>query len=263
MKHPAKKGFFLAVLLLFTLVPAGRAEIPGETDIALARRHLSPWGQELLLQRQGGGTSIQFSAIPVQGKITSLFGPRSIRKRGASRLHKGIDISAPRGTPVKAVAPGVIVFQGRDKAYGKTIVLDHGDNLITRYAHLDGYALGKGARVEAGQTIGTVGRTGRATGCNLHFETVIGGVPQDPLTPSLWLASLPKMETLPRLFAAKGRSGALPATQAPARVTRQQGSPALDSGARKDGRHSPTPLAGVKTVRQGRAAPPPRGDILP
>jgi hypothetical protein len=232
-------------------------------DATLNRWTLSPWGEEILLKSQGGGIFVKFSAIPVQGKITSLFGPRRAPKRGASRLHKGIDISAPKGTPVKAVAPGLVVFQGRDKAYGKTIVIDHGGSLITRYAHLDGCAVDKGARVEAGQTIGSVGRTGRATGCNLHFETVIGGVPQDPLTASFWAGSLPKMEILPRLFAAGRSARASLATQKETGAVRQKGSSPPESDIRRNGRRAPAPLAGADAVRQSRASRPSHAHTLP
>jgi hypothetical protein len=166
---------------------------------------------------------------------------------------------------VKAVAPGVVVFQGRNKAYGKMIDIDHGEGTITRYAHLDSYAVSKGARVKAGQTVGAVGRTGRATGCNLHFEAVIDDVPWDPLTPSLWAASLPKLEMLPRLFAVKGRSR--PSSEAPARVpsARQRGSLGFaDDALHPDGRRrSSAPLTGIRAAAQSRVSPPPRGHTLP
>jgi hypothetical protein len=257
VKYLAEKGCAAALLFLLVMGASSRAETRGDTPFPQPR--LSPWGEELLLKKPGGGIFLQFSALPVQGKITSFFGPRRSPKRGASRWHKGIDISAPRGTPVAAVAPGLVAFQGRDKAYGKTIVLDHGDGLITRYAHLDGYTVNKGSRVEAGQTIGTVGRTGRATGCNLHFETVLDGVPRDPLNPSLWAASLPKMEVLPRLLAAQGRNRSLSA--APARSSRQQGAP---GEVPRKGKNRPSfPIAGMNAASQSRASAPPRGDILP
>jgi murein DD-endopeptidase MepM/ murein hydrolase activator NlpD len=261
VKHLGQKGFSGAFLFLFVLAAPAWAKMGEETDISLTRRHLSPWGAERLLKAQGSGTFIQFSALPVQGKISSLFGPRRSPRRGASRLHKGIDISAPRGTPVKAVAPGVVVFKGRDKAYGNTVVLDHGDGLTTRYAHLDSYAVDKGARVGAGQTLGTVGRTGRATGCNLHFETVLGGVPMDPLTASLWHASLPKLEMLPRLFAARGKGRSFAGTRASAPAAKRKASPTSAAEIRKG--RAIAPLAGVNSLSQSRVSPPPRGDLLP
>jgi murein DD-endopeptidase MepM/ murein hydrolase activator NlpD len=255
------KGIVAALLLLAPAGPA-LAESQGQTAAAPVRWQLSPWGGALLPGTQDKGVSVRFSAIPVQGKISSLFGPRRSVKRGASRLHKGIDISAPKGTPVKAVAPGLVIFQGRDKAYGKTIVLDHGNGLATRYAHLDGYAVDKGARVEAGQTIGAVGRTGRATGCNLHFETVIDGVPQNPLTDSFWLASLPKLETLPRLFAAGKQTGAPLVPGKSAESVKKKASASSENGIQ--GRGSSAPLAGVNKLGQNRPSrQSTRSQILP
>lgn len=113
---------------------------------------------------------------PVNGRITSPFGMR----RG--RLHAGVDIGAPRGTPIRASLSGQVLLSTRKRAYGKVVVLGHGHDHQTLYAHLLSTKVKSGSFVNQGDIIGYVGRTGRATGYHLHFETrVAGGVPQDPL----------------------------------------------------------------------------------
>ncbi len=111
---------------------------------------------------------------PVIGKVYSRFGPR----RG--RFHTGIDISAPRGTPIKAVADGRVVRAATRRGYGRSILIDHGNGTMTRYSHCDTMLCKAGDKIAAGQKIGTVGRTGRATGPHLHFEVIINGKHKDP-----------------------------------------------------------------------------------
>lgn len=111
---------------------------------------------------------------PVEGRIFSGFGPR----RG--RFHAGIDISAPRGTPIKAAAAGTIVRAAWRNGYGRTILIDHHNGTMTRYAHCDTMLCKAGNSVAAGQKIGTVGRSGRTTGPHLHFEVIINGKHKDP-----------------------------------------------------------------------------------
>jgi hypothetical protein len=123
-----------------------------------------------------------FDGLPIiwpieSGRLSSYFG---LRKR---RLHAGIDISAPRGTPVRAAAAGQILLVRRQNGYGKMIVIEHGIDRQTVYGHLDSYSVSEGDVVRAGDVIGTVGKTGRATGFHLHFETRVGqGIPRDPLS---------------------------------------------------------------------------------
>ena len=99
------------------------------------------------------------------------------------RAHRGIDYGAPTGTPVRATASGTVRFAGRKGGYGKLITLRHANGYGTRYAHLSRYARGirKGARVEQGQVIGYVGKTGLATGPHLHYEFLVNGKQRDPL----------------------------------------------------------------------------------
>ena len=99
------------------------------------------------------------------------------------RAHRGIDYAAPIGTPIKAVANGTVDFVGRQGGYGNLVILAHANGVTTVYGHMNSFAssIRKGARVNQGDVIGTVGMTGLATGPHLHFEFRISGVHMDPL----------------------------------------------------------------------------------
>lgn len=100
------------------------------------------------------------------------------------RAHRGTDYAAPRGTPVRATSDGTVTWAARSGSFGKLIVLQHGGNFETKYAHLNDYASGikKGARVKQGQVIGYVGTTGGSTGPHLHYEFLVNGIHKDPRT---------------------------------------------------------------------------------
>src|SRR5215470_15978931 len=102
---------------------------------------------------------------PVQGKVTSRFGPR-----GLFHLHRGVDIKAPKGTPVHAAAAGTVAFSGRQSSYGRVIKIDHPNGFRTVYAHNSSNFVRAGQHVNAGAVIGAVGQTGHATTNHLHFE---------------------------------------------------------------------------------------------
>jgi murein DD-endopeptidase MepM/ murein hydrolase activator NlpD len=112
---------------------------------------------------------------PVSGPVTSPFGYRW------GRLHAGIDIAAPSGTPIYAAASGTVVLAGWTGGYGNFTCIDHGGALATCYAHQSSYAVGSGAQVSQGQVIGYVGNTGHSFGSHLHFEVRVNGGPVDPL----------------------------------------------------------------------------------
>jgi murein DD-endopeptidase MepM/ murein hydrolase activator NlpD len=124
------------------------------------------------------------TVVPVEGRVTSNFGERVHPIDNVRKFHSGMDIAAPTGTPVKAAGDGKIIdATGRyngGTAWGNVVVIDHGHGLVTRYAQLDSYIVRKGDSVEAGDTIGAVGASGRATGPHLHFEVLVDGEHIDP-----------------------------------------------------------------------------------
>jgi biotin carboxyl carrier protein len=126
------------------------------------------------------------SGLPVIGRITGRFS--SARRHpmlGVVRRHNGIDIAAPTGTPITAPHEGIVHFVGRRIGYGIVIEIDHGNGVLTRYAHCKSANVEEGQVVRAGQQIGTVGATGLATGPHLHFEILVGGRNVNPLKTSL------------------------------------------------------------------------------
>jgi len=116
----------------------------------------------------------------VDGHISSHFGRRTDPIHGQTRDHHGVDIAAPEGTPIRAWRSGEVVFAGDRGGYGNLIILRHADGSETRYAHCRDMKVRKGEVIGAGQTIGSVGQTGRATGPHLHFELRRDGEPVDP-----------------------------------------------------------------------------------
>jgi len=120
------------------------------------------------------------SSAPVDGPVGSGFGFRSDPFTGRAALHTGLDFPAEIGTPVHAAAGGVVLTTDFHPEYGNLIELDHGNGLVTRYAHNSKVFIKPGDLVRRGQLISQVGTTGRSTGAHLHFEVLVDGVPQDP-----------------------------------------------------------------------------------
>jgi murein DD-endopeptidase MepM/ murein hydrolase activator NlpD len=114
------------------------------------------------------------------GNLGSTFGWRIDPITGTSALHTGLDFPADVGTPILAAAGGVVVVQEFNAPYGNMIEIDHGNDLITRYAHASRVYVKQGDLIRNGQKIAEVGSTGRSTGPHLHFEVLVQGVPQDP-----------------------------------------------------------------------------------
>ena len=114
------------------------------------------------------------------GNLGSSFGWRIDPLNGRSALHTGLDFPSEPGTPILAAAGGVVVAQEYHMAYGNVVEIDHGNDLITRYAHASRVMVKKGDLVKRGQKIAEVGTTGRSTGPHLHFEVLVQGVFQDP-----------------------------------------------------------------------------------
>lgn len=114
------------------------------------------------------------------GRVSSEFGVRHDPLHGRHSHHDGLDVAAPKGTPVLAMADGVVVSAGPRGSYGNFVEVRHQNGVVTRYAHQDRVDVKKGQRVRAGTQLGTVGSTGRSTGNHLHLEVRVDGQSVDP-----------------------------------------------------------------------------------
>lgn len=119
-------------------------------------------------------------ALPVRGRLSSRFGMRYHPVLHRRKLHTGDDLSAKSGTPFRAAREGKVLWAGWKKAYGNTVIVDHGDGVATLYGHASKLSVRSGQSVKAGQYIGNVGSTGWSTGPHLHFEVRKNGKPVNP-----------------------------------------------------------------------------------
>jgi len=142
---------------------------------------------------EGKAMRKSFLRAPVNFKyISSNFNPRRLHPvTGKVRPHNGIDYVAPVGTPIMAAGSGSVVAAGYNQFNGNYVFIKHAGNYVTKYLHLSKRTVNKGQRVKQGQTIGTLGGTGRVTGPHLHYEFVVGGIHKNPRT-----LTLPQAETL-------------------------------------------------------------------
>lgn len=111
---------------------------------------------------------------PVSGPVTSEYGRRW------GRMHEGVDIGAPSGTPIYAARSGQVVFAGSQGGYGNLVLVDHGEGVVTAYAHQSRIIVSPGQSVSAGQQLGAVGSTGNSSGPHVHFEVRVGGAARNP-----------------------------------------------------------------------------------
>jgi murein DD-endopeptidase MepM/ murein hydrolase activator NlpD len=125
------------------------------------------------------------SRWPVRGQVNSGYGSRVSPWSAQSEFHSGLDIGAPVGTPVRAPAPGTVVFAGVHAEYGQTLIVDHGNETKSIYGHLSKVYVAVNEKVERGEAIALTGNTGRSSGPHLHYEIQVKGQSVNP-TSYLW-----------------------------------------------------------------------------
>jgi len=136
---------------------------------------------ERYLERAGRVLGALPSRWPVRGPVNSEFGRRnSPWSEDRLEAHSGMDIGAPRGTPILAPAAGTVVFAGSQPEYGITLIIDHGNDIKTLYGHLTRVDVTAEQKVERGQVVAQTGNTGRSSGPHLHYEIQVKGQPVNP-----------------------------------------------------------------------------------
>ncbi|MGR9073586.1 MAG: peptidoglycan DD-metalloendopeptidase family protein [Gammaproteobacteria bacterium] len=165
------------------------AEFVNQGRTYQAVRYVDKQGNSNYYAPDGGSMRKAFIRTPVDfARISSHFNlHRKHPVLNRIRAHKGVDYAASIGTPVKSTGKGKIIFRGRKGGYGNVVIVQHGSNYSTLYAHLSRFKSGQqlGSRVMQGQVIGYVGKTGLATGPHLHYEFRVNGVHRNPLTVKL------------------------------------------------------------------------------
>lgn len=119
--------------------------------------------------------------LPADGWITSYFGQRMSPWAGRLKMHEGLDVGAPYGTPVVAPADGIVTFSGMKAGFGKFVQIDHGYGIETIYAHNQSLHVRPGQKIKRGTLLAAVGNTGHSTGPHLHYEVRVNGIAVDPL----------------------------------------------------------------------------------
>ena len=186
-KSKSKIILFTIITLVFSTA-CGTAKI-GKNKHALVQA--APYKQsqvQAAVKNQNKSLSPEkiLHTVPAAGNIISEYGYRKLYTK-KPRLHKGIDIDAKRGSLVVASGSGKVVHASNMGAYGRTVDIDHGQGITTRYAHLQKISVKAGDTIQAGDKIGTVGSSGRTTGPNLHFEVHLNNQHQDHLLLVGWL----------------------------------------------------------------------------
>ena len=184
------------------------AEFNNNGRMIQAIRFVDDEGRSDYFTPSGDSVRKAFIRAPVDfTRISSNFNPRRRHPiLNKIRAHRGVDYAAPTGTPVWAAAEGKVIFRGVKGGYGNVVILQHGGNITTLYAHMSKFASKArvGARVRQGQTIGYVGATGLATANHLHYEYRLNGVHRNPRTVPLPKASPIQSKYRDRFLASVG-----------------------------------------------------------
>ena len=166
---------------------------PGQVDLSaedLARYKREREHLDAVLRTFSDGVPSSLSMLhPVKGRFAAPFGLQRYFNDQLRSRHSGLDIAAPTGTPIVAASAGRVIDTTDYFFNGRTVILDHGQGLLTLYAHMEQIAVTLGDQVDSGRNLGTVGATGRATGPHLHFSVYLNAVAVDP---ALFLIDSPK-----------------------------------------------------------------------
>lgn len=190
----SKTGVNAASFLSDQPAPRGGTTTPGQTTSAMtlftqmkfAETQLNSYQDQLMLFESSMmlPNATYFPVLrpaPPQLAMSSLFGARSDPFTGRQTFHEGIDYPGPVGTPIQASGAGTVIFAGWHAEYGNMVEIDHGNSLVSRYAHNSQLNVAAGDKIKPGQTIALLGSTGRSTGAHLHYEIRYKNVPQNPL----------------------------------------------------------------------------------
>ena len=161
-------------------------------------------GEEGFFDLSGKSARKALLRTPVDGaRLSSRYGRRKHPILGYTKMHKGVDFAAPKGTPIYAAGNGTVEVAGRNGGYGKYVRIRHNGSYSTAYAHMKGFAkdIRRGKRVKQGQVIGYVGNTGRSTGAHLHYEVVRDGRQMNPMKVKMPAGPKLKGKELERLLA--------------------------------------------------------------
>jgi murein DD-endopeptidase MepM/ murein hydrolase activator NlpD len=185
------------------------AEFVNQGRVFRAVRYEDPDGRVDYFTPEGLSVRKAFLRAPLDfSRVSSNFNPNRLHPiLKTRRPHRGVDYAAPRGTPIKAAGDGKIIFRGKNGGYGNCVIIQHGGNVTTLYAHLSKFAKNapKGRRVNQGQVIGFVGSSGLATAPHLHYEYRLNGVHRNPRT-----VPLPEAEPVPRQYRASFQEASRP-----------------------------------------------------
>ena len=178
-----------------TVAPVAAAAVASHTEASVGDSQVRALFQSWKRLDTPGISGIAIPSVHPVEKLafTSNFGIRSDPFQGTARMHAGVDIPGPSGTPIYATADGTVAHAERMGGYGNMVELDHGKGIATRYGHLSKLLVAPGAHVTRGQLIALMGSTGRSTGPHLHYEVRIDGHAVNPVpfltTADYWMAS--------------------------------------------------------------------------
>lgn len=185
VNHKVRKGESLSVIArkYRTTIKAIVAENDLTSTLVKVGQQLKvPADKKQYSIAKASSRSNKFMKMPVRGRLSDRYGWRNHPVYRKRLFHAGIDVAAPKGSPIKAAMSGKVIYAGRRSGYGKLVIISHSNGYSTRYAHCSSILVKKGQQVKTGQLVARVGATGVATGNHLHFEVRKNGKTVNPLT---------------------------------------------------------------------------------